>query len=71
MTSLCFRNRTQELDFLEVKYYANSVIITHFFIIKKHQNAQCLFVLGKLRFPRASKHYNLPDGQVTGKLLKT
>ena len=30
MTSLCFRNRTQELDFLEVKYYANSVIITHF-----------------------------------------
>ena len=50
---LQFKNRTQKLDFLEIQYYANSVVIMHFSKIK-HQNALCLFDSGKLRFPRAS-----------------
>ena len=36
ITSLWFKNRTQELDFLELRYYANSVVITLFFKIKQH-----------------------------------
>ena len=56
ITLFRFKNRKKELDFLEIRYYANSVVITPFFKIKQHQIALCLFVSGKLRFPRASKH---------------
>ena len=46
-----FKNCLQELDFLEIRYYVNLVIITHCFKIKQHQNAFCL------RFLCASKHF--------------
>ena len=52
---LRFKNCAKILDFLEIRCYAKSVVITHFFKMK-HQSAFCLFVLAKLRFPRASKH---------------
>ena len=53
--------------------YANSVVIAHFFKIK-HQNALSLFASGKLRFPRASKHYfviTCPTGKLLKKLILT
>ena len=37
-TSLQFKNRTQELDFLKTRYYALSVLIKHFFFKIKYQN---------------------------------
>ena len=50
ITSLWFKNRTQKLDFLEIRYYANSVLLAHFFKIKLHRNVLCLLVSGKLKF---------------------
>ena len=63
------KNRPQELDFLEIRYYTNSLVIKHVFKIKQLHNALCVFVSGKLRFPgQVNIYHNLPDRQVVEKV---
>ena len=75
ITSLKFKNCIQELDFLEIRYYANSVVITLSSIFQNQTASKCTVHLcfGQVKISLGKKTLDItcPTGQLLKKLIST